>query len=178
MTTNTQSERKSWGDIAIDMATDIAQLSQTNRGAFASLRRMNPSHPNESAFWRLMTKNGLPNISSDLQEKWALIINGIALMTKSDISAHESSKPVGVALFRGDDNSTESAFYSESRFERLLSARGDTRNGMLIRMFRMLGAKNIRFDWSEMAWLILSSSERNRRKLASDYFGCESTSKN
>ena len=181
---NSGGDGQSWGAIAFAFAS---QISGENflRGDLAQLRRMDPDAPDVAAFWRLMANRGLLG-NAAWEAKWALILHGIVLMTRTSGSemagrtAHDGNMPVGRALFLGGDTgSRESAYYSESRLNRLLTARGPILRTLLARMFRMLAAANQPFNWGEMARFILyedfdeERSERARRNLARAYYQAE-----
>ena len=165
-----------WGDIAFRLAGYIAGMPDHDRGGFAGLRRMDPDEPDTAAFWRLMAREDLLGIP-EVERKWGLILHGIALMTRTsgdDVtgrSAHDGRTPVGRALCENG--------YSETRFNRLLTARGDMLRVLLARMFRMMAADQVTFDWREMATYILNegyddeAAERNRRRIAREYYRAE-----
>ena len=167
---------RSWSDSTFRLAGQIAALPDYDRGGFAGLRRMDPDEPDTAAFWRLMASEDLLG-SPVIERKWGLILHGIALMTRtagddvSSRSALDRRIPVGRALY---DNG-----YSETRFNRLLTARGDMLRVLLTRMFRMLAADQATFDWREMATYILNegyddeAAERNRRRIAREYYRAE-----
>ena len=167
---------RSWGDIAFRLAGQVAGLPDHDRGGFAGLRRMDPDEPDTAAFWRLMASEDLLGIP-EVERKWGLILHGISLMTRTagdDVagrSAHDGRNPVGRALYENG--------YSETRFNRLLTARGDMLRALLTRMFRMLAADQATFDWREMATYILNegyddeAAERNRRRIAREYYRAE-----
>lgn len=168
---------RSWGDIAFRLAGRVAALPEYDRGGFAGLRRMDPDEPDTAAFWRLMAEEELLG-NPDIERKWGLILHGIALMTRTaggdDVasrSAHDGRMPVGRALYENG--------YSESRFNRLLTARADMLRVLLARMFRMLAAEDASFNWREMAQYILNEgyddeqAEMGRRRLARDYYRAE-----
>ena len=167
---------RSWSDIAFRLVGQVTALPEHDRGGFAGLRRMDPDEPDTAAFWRLMAREDLLGIL-EVERKWGLILHGIALMTRTagdDVagrSAHDGRIPVGRALY---DNG-----YSETRFNRLLTARGDMLRVLLTRMFRMLAAEQATFDWREMATYILNegyddeAAERNRRRMAREYYRAE-----
>ena len=145
-------------------------------GDLAGLKRMNPDSPDTNAFWQIMAKRGLLQNPSN-ETKWALILHGIALMTPN---AHNGSVPVGRALFLGGDNvrQAENGFYSRSRLNKLLNARGTTQRALLARMFRMLSQAGQPFNWYEMAEFILNeddkeAAEQSRLRIARDYYGTE-----
>ena len=69
--------------------------------------------------------------------------------------------------------------YSETRFNRLLTARGPMLRILLARMFRMMGAAGVSFNWREMASFVLNegyddkAAEQSRRRIARDYYQAE-----
>ena len=147
---------------------------------------MDPDKPGTTAaYWRLMAEKNLLG-SPVVELKWALILHGIALMTPrasdegDSRTAHEGFMPVGRALFLGGDASRrERGYYSESRLNRLLTARGPMLRALLARMFRMMAAADQPFNWREMARFILNENydedrfEDGRRRIASEYYQAE-----
>ena len=103
----------------------------------AQLRRMDPDSPDAAAFRRLMKQQDLFR-SAETESKWALIIHGIALMTPTNNgdgnprTAHDGHAPVGRALYLGGDNHRKAGFYSELRFNRLMTSRGPALRTLLI----------------------------------------------
>ncbi len=175
-------ERKSRGDIAFELAGEIAGRN-FSPGDRAALRRMDPDNPDAAPFWRLLANKGQLG-SPDLEKRWALILQGIALMTPTvsretgGRSAHDGNMPVGRALYLGADTQRGNAFYSEQRFNRLLTARGDMLQTLLTRMFRMLASADVSFNWREMAQFILNQddeerAEASRHRMARDYYRAE-----
>ena len=173
----------SWGDIAFEIAGEIAGRN-FSPGDRAALRRMDLDNPDAAAFWRLLAPRGQLGCPP-LERKWALILNGIALMTPTisretgGRSAHDGATPVGRALFLGGGTQRAKGFYSETRFNRLLTARGSMLRILLARMFRMLAATDVSFNWREMAQFILNEdydeerAEDARRRMARDYYRAE-----
>ena len=182
--TPASADRQSWGESAVRLANTLASEG-FQRGDLAALRRMDPDSPDVSVFWRLLAQENLLG-PPDVELKWALVLHGLALMTRTDgatvaaRSAHDSGTPVGRALYEARDPGRQSAFYSESRLNRLLTARGPMLRTLLARMFRMVASADVRFNWYRMAELILadgfneSIAERVRRNIARDYFWAES----
>ena len=174
---------KSWGAIAVGFATHMA-ADGFPRGDLAALRRMNPEARDTAIFWRLMARRDLPG-NPAVEQKWALILHGIALTTRTagpdsaSRSAHDGNVSVGRALFHGGDPQRTTPFYSETRLNRLLVARGPMLRTLLARTFRMLGAAGQPFDWREMARLVLSDghneerAESVRRSIARAYYAAE-----
>ena len=175
-------ERQPWGVIAAGFAKQIASEG-FRRGDLAELRRMNPDTPEAAVFWRLMASRNLLG-NPAVEAKWALILHGIALMTPTtggeNRTAHNGIIPVGRALFLGGEvERRESGYYSESRLNRLLTARGSILRTLLARLFRMLAAANQPFNWSEMARFILNDGYNEERadeariKIAREYYRAE-----
>ena len=178
------SRPRSWGDIAMGFAGEMARPT-FRRGDLAQLRRMDPDSPDVAVFWKLLAGQDLLDSGPAVELKWSLILHGIALMTPTNVgdgntrAAHEGSMPVGRALFQGGDVSRTNAFYSETRLNRLLTARGPMLRILLARMFRMLAAAGVSFNWREMARFTLNdgydedAAEESRRRIARDYYQAE-----
>ena len=178
-----QPAHRSWGDLAVDFARQVTSES-LSPGDRAELRRMDPDGPDTAVFWRLMASHDLLG-NSILESKWALILHGIALMTPrnsgdgSPRTAHDGYTPVGRALFLGGEPHREKGFYSETRLNRLLTARGPVLRTLLARVFRMLASAGVSFNWREMAQFILNegyddeAAEQARRRIARDYYRTE-----
>ena len=170
---------RSWDGIAVRFANCLA-ADDFQRGDLAELRRMDPDTPDAAAFWRLMAQQDLLG-SPAIERKWALVLHGLALMTRTaegdavSRSAHDRNTPIGEALFYGDDRSRTTGFYSHTRLNRLLVARGPMLRTLLARLFRMLGAKGCAFDWYRMARLILNEERADdvRREIARRYYWAE-----
>ena len=174
-----------WPDRAVSMAGYIAQYAEHRRGDFAELRRMDPDEPDAAAFWRLMAHHDLLNSGEEVERKWGLIIHGIALMTPTGSggdnpqTAHDGYMPVGRALFLGGESQRTTGYYSEARLNRLLTSGGPMLRTLLNRMFRMLAAGGVTFNWREMAQFILNegyneeAAEQGRRRIAREYYRAE-----
>ena len=177
-----------WGAIAVDFARQLA-AKDFPRGELAELRRMDPDVPNAAVFWRLMANEGALNRwlgHDEIEQKWALVLHGLALMTRTagndamSQSAHDRYAPIGEVLFYGDNWGRTTAYYSQSRLNRLLTARGSMLRTLEARLFRMLGAKGCAFDWYRMASLILAEGHNEeradwiRRDIARHYYWAES----
>ena len=173
-----QGRPRSWGEIAARIAASMARDDFLRRD-MAALRRMDPDAPDAPAFWRLLAHHELAG-NPAVESKWALILHGIALMTDTseNRSAHSANTPVGRALYLGGEEHRDSGFFSETRLNRLLTARGPMMRTLLARMFRMLGTGRP-FDWREMAQLILydgyreDRAENARRNIARAYYAAE-----
>jgi len=173
-----QGRPRSWGEIAARIAAAVAR-QDFPRGDLAALRRMDPDAPDAAVFWRLLAHHELAG-NPAVESKWALILHGIALMTDTSAnrSAHSATTPVGRALYLGSEEHRDSGFFSETRLNRLLTARGPMMRALLARMFRMVGTGRP-FDWREMAQLILYDGYREdraeyaRRNIARAYYAAE-----
>ena len=182
-TAGREETRPTWSAIAAGFAGTIAHGS-FSRGDLAELRRMDPDNPDAAAFWRLLARHELLG-NETLESKWALILHGIALMTRAGGTdagarpAHNPGTPVGRALFLGGANVRQQGFYSETRLNRLLTARGPVLRILLRRTFRMLAAADQSFDWREMATFILNdgcdehATDQIRRRIARTYYQAE-----
>lgn len=178
-----ESRPTSWGETAVAFAGELAR-SDFRRGDLAELRRMDPDAPDAAVVWRLLAGHDLLG-SPQIENKWALILHGIALMTPtssgdgSGSTAHDGRVPVGRALFSGGESQRDRAYYSETRLNRLLTARGPMLRTLLARLFRMLAAAGQPFNWREMASFILSegyneeAAEEARRRIAREYYRIE-----
>ena len=174
-----------WPERAVSMAGTIAQYVEHRRGDLAELRRMDPDEPDAAAFWRLMAQYGLLDVGEEAERKWALIIHGIALTTPNGSgeanrgTAHNGQMPVGRALFLGGESQRATGFYSEARLNRLLTADGPMLRTLLARMFRMLAASSVTFNWREMAQFILNegydedAAEQSHRRIAREFYRAE-----
>ena len=175
-----------WGEHAIHFAGVMAGYAEygSGRGDLAALRRMDPDDPDVAAFWRLLASRDLLERSgSETERKWALILHGIALMTRNAgdnanaRSAHDREMSIGRALYEG--GSGGSGYYSEIRFNRLLNARGEMLRYLLARAFRMLAADGAKLNWYEMAQFIRyqdydeERAENHRRGIARAYYRAE-----
>ena len=145
---------------------------------------MDPDEPDAAVFWRLLAQQDLLGDPA-VESRWALILHGIALMTPTSSgdgvahTAHNGNIPVGWALFLGGEVRRAKGLYSETRFNRLLTARGPMLRTLLARMFRMLAAANVSFNWREMAQFTLNegddeeAAEQARRRMARAYYQAE-----
>ena len=175
-------ELQSWGSIAVRFAGEMARVDSEphrnrlnlHRGDLANLRRMDLDDPDPVVIRMMTSQDTLAEwvTNNVIYRKWSLILHGIALMTpRSAIgggSAHDGNTPVGRALYQME--------YSESRLNRLLTAREEMLHTLLSRMFRMAAANDQKFSWSEMARFIRNSdyneirAEQGRRRIASYYY--------
>lgn len=166
--------------VVIENTIESIESPELTTGESASLRRMDPTNPDSSAFWKLMSQRGMPEKAG--VEKWALIMHGIALMAHGvgNGIAHRPRMPVGRTLYLGGEQQPgERGFYSEDRLATLLSARGPTLRRLLARLFRLLANEGCAFNWREMAWFILNEgyneeeAEQSRIRIAREYYRAE-----
>ena len=173
-------ESQSWGSIAVRFAGEMARVdsephrSRLTRGDLANLRRMDLKDPDPVVIRMMTSQDALAKwVTNDvIYRKWGLILHGIALMTPRAAagggSAHDGNTPVGRALHQMG--------YSESRLNRLLTAREEMLHTLLSRTFRMTASKDQTFSWREMARFIRNSdfnecrAEQGRRRIASYYY--------
>ena len=180
-----ENQPPSWGEIAVRFANRLSR-PDFPRGDLAELGRMNPDTPDATVFWQLLSRYELLEHPA-MESRWGLILHGIALMTPTagrEISAdsegyrpsaHNPTVPVGLALYQGGDpNRGERGFYSETRLNRLLTARDEMFRTLSARAFRMLGRAGQPFNWRDMATLILNEDndrgEEIRRRIARSYY--------
>ena len=141
------------------------------RGEHAALRRLDPAAPSAPAFWRLLFEH-VPEQrrrTSESESRWALVLHGLALMSRPNASAHRTGAGIGAVLAE--------AGFSELRLNRLLRARGEGFRQMVPRVCRYLAAKNAAVDWVRFArWLLADEAraEEHRRQVARDYFRARS----
>lgn len=131
-------------------------------GDRAALRRMTPGDDPPLQFYRFFFRHLGDDHLDDLL-KWKTICAGIAIMAPH---AHNSGINAGRALAETG--------YAEQRLERLLAAKDETRDTLLLRAARFLAAKGSSVNWGDFAWLIMAKNdeqvERAKRKIASDYY--------
>ena len=175
---------KTWESLAVQIAFHIASPN-FDRGDLAALKRMDPNREIAPIVWRLMAQWNIETRSVETERKWALIMHGMALVTRTNGDsvavrvAHDGATPVGRALFLGGNPDPKNAYYSPSRFSRLMTARGIMFRALLSRMFRMMASAGQPFNWYQMAQLILAEdydedrAERMRRIIARDYYWAE-----
>jgi CRISPR system Cascade subunit CasB len=131
-------------------------------GDRAVLKRMTPEGDPPLAFYRFAFRY-LPDDWERRPKDWMTIIAGIALMSRNP---HNPSQPAGQVL--------SEAGYSEKRLERLLAAREEMLQLLVLRAARFLSAQGKSVNWNDFAQLILShdreKSEAARHSIARDYY--------
>ena len=161
--------------IIIQGLVETIEDKDFDRGDRSKLRRMDPDNPDVAAFWKLMTREGIPQ-NPDIS-KWGLIIHGMALMSHRAELAHNPRKPVGCVLYQGGGKRVP--FYTEKRLSTLLAARGSTLHRLLARLFRMLSAEGCAFNWFEMSRFVLNEgydegrADQTRVEIARSYYDTE-----
>lgn len=151
--------------LVISVAADIARL---DAGPIAALRRGPFSGAGAAALWYLLAKY---NISAQIENSWATLIQAIAILTpkgtsQSRKSAYDPRMSMGAALFNAE--------VSELRVARLLATTGNMRLDLLLRLCRRLATTDYnRFDVRTLAWFILFGNEETDRKIARDYYRTE-----
>ena len=130
----------------------------------AGLRRWAPDQPVPLAFYRLWLRHLGTDLPPEKQTlAWMTLVWGIATCGEG---CHDPKRPLGQAL-------AESRF-SEGRLERLLSAPDDVRIDLFMSAARFLAAKDERFNWRDVAELLLTENADKRdsihRRIASAYF--------
>ena len=177
-------EKLSWPDTAAKLANIIAHYPIHNRKDLAELRRMNPEDPDTPAFWRLTNQHSL-GMSPENERRWALILNGIALMTPNTNtedqvrSAHNPRISIGKALFQGNDPERKDPICHERRVQQLLNSRGKAFRRNLAITMRMLAQNDVSLDWREIARLILyegqdhESRQQAGLRITKDYYRAE-----
>lgn len=151
-----------------------AFLLQRSTGELAALRRQG-SDPSPS-LWRALvgaekcdrTSAWSPEAFEDREIVWATVL---AAMARCVGSHRPGGMTLGEALARLD--------YSETRFLRLLRARGASLTAAVGTLSRYLATHdNLTFDWVGIADLLLSDDaptrDRTRKNLARTYFGYKS----
>ena len=154
--------------VIANLAAELA-AAHFPRGDLAALRRLDADHPDAPAFWRLLlTHVADAERHSEVQEnRWALVLHGLALMTQPGVSAHRREARIGQVLAH--------VGFSELRLNRLLRARGEGFRALAPRACRFLAAKGEPIDWARFGLLLLAgegspAAERYRREIAREYF--------
>lgn len=136
-------------------------------GALAELRRRDAGAVSTtSAFHRLTAPMNEETWGGDKARRWATVIQAMAIGTKPGEAGANAS--AGAALAE--------AGFAESRFARLLAARGDTFRDQIILLARYMNSRQSRFDWADLGELVLveglkeQRAEKLRFRIARDYY--------
>ncbi len=119
-------------------------------GDLADLRRINSDEPASPAFWRIVTSflgayvPGAGTARDEEESRWASILSAMAVLE----GLHLAEVPLGRAL--------AAAGLSETRFVRLLRARGPALRKQLRELARFMAAKAAAADQADLADLVLS----------------------
>ncbi len=154
-------------DVDSVVARMAGRISHLEPGPVASLRRDPLAGAGSAVFWQLLAENDL-QARGELMARWAAVIQAIAILTPKGRdhgkpSAHNGSKPMGVALFE--------AGISHQRLARLLSATGQMRRDLVLRTCRRLSAQEaVQFDLRTLASFVLFESEAAARWIARKYY--------
>jgi CRISPR type I-E-associated protein CasB/Cse2 len=135
-------------------------------GDVAALRRMQPSNPACSAFWRLMALDivALPSGPSrdDGERRWACILQLMA----STVGLHSPAMPLGRALAMSD--------MAETRVIRLLRASGPALEDAVRITGHHLAQKAVPANFADVAALVLSDGRNDeesvRRRIARTFY--------
>ena len=168
-------------------ADEIYRIGETMRvldpGELSKLRRLSLNADDWGApfFWRLVSEHDLKPLG-----KWAAIIQMMATLTEkgrddAKPSPHDWSHRFGASLCDGGMRDWGvgvlreqlKPVFSESRFARLLSARGATKRILLARAVAMLAQSkdaNRGVDCADVARLVLFEDGAAYRKIARDYY--------
>lgn len=139
-------------------------------GEVAELRRLDPSSPSTTAFWKLVVGEleplgalrGEGSRREEHERRWAVVLNVMAHLGNLNEPGHDYGRSLAECGF------------SEHRFSRLLRARGETLWDQARRSGQFLAAQGQTTDVTGLAWLVLSEgrtdAQRARRHLARDYY--------
>lgn len=162
------SEKPDPGKPVYELAMEIARLDP---GSVAALRRGPLTGNGAAAFWKLLGKHKDEVLSDNFEQKWAAIIQSIAILTPKGSaspkeSVHQSKHSMGAALWE--------AGISEKRLARLLNTPEKMRGDAAIRLCRRLAATgNYRFDILTLAYFILYTNNKTSRRIAQEYYRTE-----
>lgn len=142
-------------------------------GEKAALARMDPDAMRAhqiAALSRALIQAGLDPESwkPETWRRWGLIAHGMAL------AGHNGKEALGVQLFK--TASGKPPLISESRVNKLLTARGEAFAQLIPPLLRLLASKDVAPNWNELGGLILHQgrdeerAESIRMQIASRYF--------
>ena len=159
-----------WTDIVVRIARQLADpwFSKADLGY---LQRMNTQGPYPPAMIKLLARYDLldqVSPGSIWEEKWAVVINGLAVMTPRNLeyppegkylpTAHNPTRAVGAVLA---GSGADRPFYSESRMARLSSASGPAMRRIITTLARTMG-KNSPCNWRQLAELVFQDGHDNQ----------------
>jgi len=142
-----------------DLYDEVRKLALAERrGDLAELRRLDPDHPDAPAFFRIVTKVA-PEAGVETMRRYAHFLRILALRPEA-----LSGDRLGAVMAE--------AGVSESRVQRLLTARGDAMRDQLRLVARRL-ANSGNLPWRGFAHLLLASEKHaddSRLRIARDYW--------
>ena len=159
----------SLGQVVHKIAWEINQ-QRMNPGEVAELRRLDPTNPGGSAFWKAIVFKVEPAgqlFAADGESRWALILRAIAELAQQDLP----QRRLGIALAEAN--------IGEDRVDRLLRCDLDTLPGTLRAITHQLASAAVKVNLEDLAWLVVTArggtsspegGEAVRRKVARDYF--------
>ena len=157
-------------------------MARLSTGDLAMLRRgpLRTGEAGAPAFWLLAVNE---QYGFDANEKWAAIIQAMALLThrKPDgsghVSPHNSKYRLGRALCDGGDKSWQGGpdarpALSGLRLARLLNSHGEGRRDQLLRAIRMLRRAGTPLNCADIAGFILvrPDDDKPARNIARSYY--------
>ena len=164
--------RNDWGDLAARYCYRLLQPDIT-LGRIAQLRRMDPGRPPPDIFWELLAENNLLNRSPEAEDKWIIVLQGIALTTGKNPDtgrsepAHNGNTPPGKALYLSG--------ISRNGLNQILNAQDETLHSLLSHALRRAARKGVKLNWRLLARLIFSQgydeaeAAGHRRNITRDY---------
>jgi CRISPR system Cascade subunit CasB len=133
-------------------------------GNLAALRRLRPEAPVGAAFWRLVADE-MPALFDDErgQRVLAAVVRGMAIAHPFHVP-QGGKRPLGTTMAE--------VGVAEARLLRLLRLGRNELPEELGRLARLMASKGDggRFDWTDVAWLLLTASEAVRRRIARDFY--------
>jgi len=184
---STMSPRAEQNELGATIREIAGALRRLDPGPLAELRRMEPNRVEALApyFWRLASRHGLRP-----HDRWALIVKMMAILTDKGDPTNRSSPHVtrskdngwrglGHALCDGGDpawpgGAAPRPMQPETRFARLVAAKGKVRDELLLRAVRALATKkppSVGVDCVGIALLVLRPGDTEAtRRLAEDYY--------
>ena len=141
-------------------------------GDMAGLRKLNPSRPTESAFWKVCIQLEIDQAVPKLVQSWAFMFRIIAAGTKVGDARtdgpHDGNVALGKALAQSD--------YSQKRLKTLLDADQNALRPIVERTARFLHSKGQKFNCNDAARLVLTEHrsqeqrDSDRTRISRDYY--------
>ena len=168
-------------DLAANIAGYISQLAAHRRGDLATIKHLDPNNPNSPSFHNILARYDLDTLTPGREKAWAWLAKNMALNTpnpgrkSSQNTVHNPFMPLGKALFTGGQPARSSALYSETRFNALLNAKGESLLYQMALALTILGQNLVATDWRQVARIVLyhdtdpQRAEAELDRVASDY---------